>query len=259
MDSIKMHYKSLFVSDIHLGTKQCQVQYLLKFIHDNTFDNVFLLGDVIDIQALSHKWYWAKEHNTFIQKVLRLSRHGVHVCFLPGNHDAIIREWIKDMHPFFFGDIIIVDQHVYQSVKGKKILLMHGDEFDGAIRSMGWLYFIGDRAYDLALWINTVYNWWRKLFGFSYWSLSAYLKSKVKGAIEVINNFEELVTRKCLINGYEGVIFGHTHTPVLKTVKTKLIMNDGDSCENMTCIVETEEGVFQLIRMTDNKILQTIE
>jgi UDP-2,3-diacylglucosamine pyrophosphatase LpxH len=253
-----MHYKSLFVSDIHLGTKQCQVQYLLKFIHENTFDNVFLIGDIVDIYALSHKWYWTKEHNTFIQKILRLSRKGTNVIYIPGNHDDVLRQWIEEITPFFFGDIVIVKEHVYQTVNGKKLLLIHGDEFDGAIRTMGWLYWVGDRAYDIALKLNTIYNWGRRLFGMQYWSLSAYLKSKVKGAIAVVNNFEELVTRKCLVEGYDGIIYGHTHTPSIKTIKTKIIMNDGDSVENCTCITETEEGKFQLIKMTDNTIIQEI-
>jgi UDP-2,3-diacylglucosamine pyrophosphatase LpxH len=244
------------VSDIHLGTKQCQVQYLLQFIHENTFDNVFLVGDVVDISALSHRWHWTKEHNTFIQKVLRLSRKGTNVIYIPGNHDDVLRQWIEEIHPFFFGDIVIVKEHPYQSVLGKKLLLIHGDEFDGAIRSMGWLYWVGDRAYDIALGLNTFYNWWRRVFGMQYWSLSAYLKSKVKGAIAVVNNFEELVTRKCIIEGYDGVIYGHTHTPSIKTIKTKLIMNDGDCVESVTCLVETEEGKFQLIKMTDGTILQ---
>lgn len=250
-----MHYRSLFVSDIHLGTKQCQVEYLLKFIHDNTFDNVFLIGDIIDIQAMSHKWYWAKEHNTFVQKILRLSRRGCHITFIPGNHDSIIRDWIEDNHPFFFGDIIVVDEHIYESVKGKKVLLVHGDCFDGAIRSMGWLYWAGDRAYDAILWVNTIYNWWRKVFGMGYWSLSAYLKSQVKQAIQVANNFDELVTRRCIIDSCDMAIYGHSHTPGFKTIKTKKILNIGDHCENCTCIVETEEGEFQLIRTTDNTIL----
>jgi UDP-2,3-diacylglucosamine pyrophosphatase LpxH len=253
-----MHYTSLFVSDIHLGTKQCQVDYLLKFIHENTFDNVFLIGDIVDVHALSHKWYWAKEHNTFIQKILRMSRKGANVMYIPGNHDDVLRQWIEEITPFFFGDIVIVKEHIYQTVKGKKLLLMHGDEFDGAIRSMGWLYWVGDRAYDIALKLNTVYNWFRRLFGMQYWSLSAYLKSKVKGAIAVVNNFEELVTRKCLIEGYDGVIYGHTHTPSIKTIKTKLVMNDGDVVESVTCLVETEEGKFQLIKMSDNTVIQEI-
>lgn len=250
-----MHYRSLFVSDIHLGTKQCQVEYLLKFMHDNTFDNIFLVGDIIDIYALSHKWYWTQEHNTFIQKILRMSRKGTQVIMIPGNHDDILREWIKETSPFFFGDIIIVNEYTYIAKSGKKILLIHGDEFDGAIRSMGWLYWVGDRAYDIALSLNTMYNWFRKVFGMKYWSLSAYLKSKVKGAIQVVGNFEELVTRKCLVEGYDGILFGHTHTPSIKTIKTRLIMNDGDMVESITGIVETETGKFQLIKMNDGTII----
>jgi UDP-2,3-diacylglucosamine pyrophosphatase LpxH len=177
---------------------------------------------------------------------------------LAGNHDSIIREWIKDIHPFFFGDIIVVNEHIYESIKGKKFLLVHGDCFDGAIRSMGWVYFLGDRAYDFALWINAAYNWWRKIFGMPYWSLSAYLKSKVKQAVQFSNNFDELVSRKCLVENLDGIIYGHSHMPGIKTIKTKILINDGDFVENCTCVVETEEGEFQLIRTTDNKILDKI-
>lgn len=253
-----MHYKTLFVSDIHLGTKQCQVEHLLKFIHENTFDNVFLVGDIVDIQAMSHKWYWHKDHNTFIQKILRMSRKGCHVCFLTGNHDSIVRGWIEENHPFFFGDIVVVNEHIYESVKGHKFLVVHGDCFDGAIRSMGFVYFLGDRAYDIVLWINTIYNWWRKVFGMGYWSLSAYLKSQVKQAIQFSNNFDEIVTRKCLVENLSGIIYGHSHTPGIKRIKTKILINDGDFVESCTCVVETEEGEFQLIRTTDNKILDKI-
>lgn len=253
-----MHYKSIFVSDIHLGTKQCQIEYLLKFLHDNTCDNMYLIGDIIDIHALSYKWYWHKDHNTFIQKVLRMSRKGTHIVMIPGNHDDILREFIAGNAPFFFGDILIVDQLDYISTKGKKFLLIHGDCFDGAIRSMGWLYWLGDRAYDVALSINTVYNKIRKMFGLQYWSLSSYLKQKVKQTIQIVNKFDELIVRKCIIEGYDGVIYGHTHCPNIKTIKTKIIINDGDMVENCTVLVETEDGTFQLIRIPDNTILSTI-
>lgn len=253
-----MHYRTLFVSDIHLGTKQCQVQYLLNFIHENTFDNVFLVGDIIDIHAMSHKWYWAKEHNTFIQKILRMARKNVSVTYILGNHDEALRSFIEDDMNFSFGDIKVCNEIVYRSVSGKRVLIVHGDCFDGAIRSMGWLYWIGDRAYDIALKLNTVYNSIRSLFGMRYWSLSAYLKSKVKSAVQVMGSFDELVTRKCILQGCDGVIYGHTHTPSIKTIKTKLIMNDGDVVESITCIVETTNGNFQLLRMTDNKILQEV-
>lgn len=253
-----MHYTTLFVSDIHLGTKQCQVEYLLKFIHENTFDNVFLVGDIIDIYALKHKWYWTKEHNTFIQKILRMARKNVSTTYVLGNHDEALRSFIEDDMNFSFGDIKVCNEIVYKSVSGKNVLIVHGDCFDGAIRSMGWVYFLGDRAYEFLLFINTIYNWWRRRFGMGYWSLSAYLKSKVKSAIQVASNFDELVTRKCIIDSCDIAIYGHSHTPGFKTIKTKKILNIGDHCENCTCIVETVDGKFQLIRTTDNKILDEL-
>lgn len=251
-----MKYKSLFVSDIHLGTKQCQVQYLLKFIHDNDFDNVFLVGDIIDIYSLQHKWYWHKDHNTFIQKILKMSRKNIQVKFLVGNHDEYFREFINDNQTFSFGDIEVLNEYVYTGVTGKKYLLIHGDCFDGAIRSMGMLYFLGDRSYEICLKINTLYNYFRKLFGLNYWSLSAYLKSKVKKAIEVINKFDELVVRMCIEKEYDGLFYGHSHSPDLKYIKNKLICNSGDNVENITCLVETMEGKIQLISLLNNKILK---
>ena len=253
-----MHYHSLFVSDIHLGTKQCQVQYLLKFIHENTFDNVYLVGDIIDIHALSHSWYWHRDHNTFIQKILRMSRKNVNCVYILGNHDEHIRDFIKDGMNFSFGDIAVVNEYEYKSVNGKKFLIVHGDCFDGAFRSYGWLYWIGDRAYEIALGMNTFYNKIRKLFGLKYWSLSSYLKKKVKGAMAAVNNLEEMVARRCLIDGYDGIIYGHSHCPSINKIKTKIIINDGDSVESITCVVETDDGEFQLVNMTNNSVISTI-
>lgn len=209
------HYHSLFVSDIHLGHKSSQVQYLLKFIHDNTFDRIFLLGDIIDIHALSHSWYWNKDANTFIQKMLKLSRHQVKIMFIVGNHDEAIREFIKDGE-FSFGDIKVCNEYVYSSISGKKYLLIHGDIFDGAIRSLGWLYWVGDRAYDICLSLNTLYNKIRRFFGLKYWSLSAYLKGKVKKSVAVFNRFDELAVRMCLVSSCDGMIYGHTHCPSIE-------------------------------------------
>lgn len=253
-----MHYHSLFVSDIHLGTKACQVQYLLKFIHDNTFDRVFLLGDIVDIHAMKRKWYWTKDHNTFIQKILKMSRKDVKCVYCVGNHDDAIKEFIKDGMDFSFGDIKVCNEYNYKSISGKKFVLMHGDVFDGAIRSIGWLYWVGDHAYDIALSLNTFYNKIRRLFGWNYWSLSAYLKSKVKQAIEVFNRFDELAVRTCLVGSCDGMIYGHSHTPKMKTIKTKLILNTGDVVENLTCIVETINGEFQLINLVNGSVISSV-
>jgi UDP-2,3-diacylglucosamine pyrophosphatase LpxH len=251
-----MKYKSLFVSDIHLGTKQCQIQYLLKFIHDNEFENIFLLGDIIDIWSLKNKWYWHKDHNTFIQKMLKYSRKQKKLIYILGNHDEAIREFIKDGEQFSFGDIEVVDQYEYKSIKGYNFLLIHGDQFDGAIRSYGMLYWIGDRSYEICLEINAIYNWFRKWFGMPYWSLSAYLKSKVKAAVQFVSQFDDIVLRTCLVKSYDGIIYGHSHTPEIKKLKNKYLLNTGDQVENMTCIVETESGNFQLLKLTDNTILK---
>ena len=175
-----MNYHSLFISDIHLGTKQCHVEFLLKFLHDNSFNNIFLLGDTLDILSLSRNWYWNKNHNIFIQKILKLSKKGTNIVIIPGNHDEILREWIKEITPFFFGDIVILEEFEYMSLHGKRFLLFHGDKYDGIIHYLPWLYWLGDKTYEIIISINTLYNKIRKLFGQNYWSLSAYLKSKVK-------------------------------------------------------------------------------
>jgi UDP-2,3-diacylglucosamine pyrophosphatase LpxH len=219
---------------------------------------MYLLGDTLDLIALSKNWYWTKTFNTFIQKVLRMSRKGCHVLCIAGNHDDILRDWIKEITPFFFGDIVILDEFEYISVKGKKLLLIHGDKFDGAFRTLGWLYWAGDFAYGIAININTLYNKIRKLFGFRYWSLSRYLKLHVKEVMQYLNKFNEIIVRECTVHGYDGVIYGHTHSPSIKIIGDKIVINDGDVCENVTCVVETIDGKFQLIRMTDGLILQEI-
>jgi UDP-2,3-diacylglucosamine pyrophosphatase LpxH len=253
-----MHYKSLFVSDIHLGTKRCKVEYLLKFIHDNTFDNVFLIGDIIDIQAMSRKWYWSKEHNTFIQKILKMSRKNVNTVYIIGNHDEALRDFMEKGIHFSFGDIKVCNEYEYKSVSGKNVLLVHGDCFDGAFRSIGWLYHLGDRAYETAIFCNSIYNWWRTKFGMGYWSLSSYLKTKVKSAMQMVNNFDELVVRRCILEGADFLIYGHSHSPGIKKLKAKYLLNCGDQIENFTCIVETDAGDFNLIRLTDNTLLDNI-
>lgn len=182
-----MHYNSIFISDVHLGTNQCNVEYILKFFHDNTFNNVFLLGDIIDIEALSYKWNWKANHNTFIQKILKMSRHNVKVTYILGNHDRAFRQLIENNEEFSFGDIKLSNEDVYTTINNKKLILMHGDEFDGAFRSLGFLYFIGDRAYELSLFLNKIYNWFRKQFNMKYWSLSSYLKLLLMRLINLKN------------------------------------------------------------------------
>jgi UDP-2,3-diacylglucosamine pyrophosphatase LpxH len=190
--------------------------------------------------------------------MLRLSRKGTHIIIIPGNHDIVLREWIKEITPFFFGDIVLLEEFEYMSLHCKKFLLFHGDKYDGIIHYLPWLYWIGDKTYELIIKINTLYNKITRLFGIDYWSLSSYLKSKVKETAQIINKFDSLVVEECIHKNYDGIIYGHTHTPYIKTIKDKIIMNDGDVCENITCIVETLNGRFQLIKLTDNSILKEL-
>jgi UDP-2,3-diacylglucosamine pyrophosphatase LpxH len=254
-----MHYNTLFVSDIHLGTPQCKVESLLAFMKENTFNNIYMVGDIIDLEAMSRKFYWKPEHNKFVQRILKLSRKNTKIHYILGNHDHQLRGMFDDgIKEVMLGDIVISDCQVYTSLKNEKFLVTHGDYYDGAIKSMGWIYWLGDNAYEIALKFNTLYNKIRKLFGMEYWSISSYLKQKVKKVIQVMSDFDEIITRICLVQGYEGLIYGHVHSPSIKVIKTKKIINIGDHVENCTCVVEDMDGTFRLIITTNNKELASI-
>jgi UDP-2,3-diacylglucosamine pyrophosphatase LpxH len=183
--------RTLFISDVHLGTKKSQVDKLLDVLKDYEFENLIIVGDFIDLTALKKKFYWNSDHSTVIQKVLRFSRKGVNVIYLLGNHDHFLRGLIKDEN-INIGDITICDEMYYETSKGEKIYICHGDQFDGFIRLHPFLYVLGDWAYEFSFKINKAYNWLRKIVGLQYWSLSQYLKYKVKNAITFINDFKIL-------------------------------------------------------------------
>lgn len=260
-----MHFKSIFVSDIHLGTPQCKVHYLLNFFHNHIFDNVYLVGDIIDIEYIKRNgWaHWSKDCNTFVQKILRMARKGANVYFITGNHDAAIRHLIHQyQEDFHLGNIQIVNS-VDIEINKKKMLVIHGDQFDGAFLSYPFLYWIGDKAYSLALRVNTIFNLIRKWCGLSYWSLSSYLKQKVKSTMSFIANIKKIIFEHLSKHNYDGIIYGHTHTPDIEVVDYKnkkfIIANDGDCVESLTCIVETFHGnKIQLIYLPEEKIVKEI-
>ncbi len=246
-----MHYRTIFISDLHLGNKNSKTELLLDFLKVNTCDFLYLVGDVIDIWALSSKWYWTVNQNTVVQKILRMARKGTKVFYILGNHDEFFRSWMDGMKSFSFGDIEISDSAIHITAEGKKCLVLHGDQFDGAIRSMGWLYWLGDKAYGLALSLNTLFNWIGKMFGFKYWSLSAYLKLKVKKAIQHVNNFEHILVTRAREMKVDAVICGHIHTPAIRDLNGTLYINDGDWLESCSAVVETQTGAFQLLQWSE--------
>jgi UDP-2,3-diacylglucosamine pyrophosphatase LpxH len=234
--------RTLFISDIHLGSKNSNPQKLLEVLKEYEFENLIIVGDFIDLTSLKRKFFWNSDHSLVIQKILRLSRRGVKVVYILGNHDFYIRSLIED-GPINLGDILICDEYIYKSLSGEKIYITHGDCFDGFIRLHPILYFLGDRAYYLSIFINKWYNRIRDLFGLKYWSLSKYLKTKVKNVVKFISEYEKMSKSKLLEKDCDSIMIGHTHTPDIQVGK---YYNCGDFCETCSYIIEDLEGKISL-------------
>ena len=234
--------KSLFISDIHLGNKNSQADKLLEVLKQYEFQNLFIVGDFIDMTALKRKFYWNQYHSTVIQKVLKLSRHNINVVYLIGNHDFFVRDLIKDQD-INLGNILICNEYIYTTTKNEKILLVHGDCFDGFIATHKLLYLIGDFGYELSMKINYVYNKIRKLFGLNYWSFSAYIKKKVKNIIKFLTEYKKASMKLVKEKKCDSILMGHTHSPEIISGE---YYNTGDFCESCSYIIETISGDLEL-------------
>ena len=241
-----MKVKTLFVSDIHLGNHKSQPEKLLEVLRDYEYENLVIVGDFIDLTSLKKKFYWNANHSTVIQKVLRASRKGVNVTYILGNHDFYLRGLIKDEN-INIGDITICDEMYYETSKGEKIYICHGDQFDGFIRLHPFLYVLGDWAYEFSFKINKAYNWLRKIVGLEYWSLSQYLKYKVKNAITFINDFKILSLKKLDEVDCDSIMIGHIHTPAIEKIGEKTYYNTGDFCETCSFLYEDLDGEIKLV------------
>jgi UDP-2,3-diacylglucosamine pyrophosphatase LpxH len=237
--------RTLFISDVHLGTKKCQAEKLLEVFKNYEFEHLIIVGDFIDLTALKRKFYWNESHSTVIQKILRFSRKGVKVNYILGNHDHYLRGLIKESN-LNIGDIEISDEMFYMTVKGKSIYICHGDQFDGFVRLHPFMYMIGDFAYELSFKVNTIYNKIRSTFGLEYWSLSKFLKSKVKDAVSFINDFKRLSVMKLEEVGCDGIMIGHIHTPAIEKIEDKTYYNTGDMVESCSYLIETLNGDIEL-------------
>ncbi len=241
-----MKINTLFISDVHLGTKKCQADKLLEVLKMYDYDKLVIVGDFIDLTSLKKKFYWTQDHSTVIQKVLKASRKGVEVTYIIGNHDYYLRGLINEQN-LSIGDIELCDEIIYETSSGEKIYICHGDQFDGFIRIHPFLYGLGDWAYEMSFKINKIYNFFRrKIFKLEYWSLSAYLKSKVKNAVSFINDFKVLSVRKAKEKGCESIMIGHIHTPAIESLNDITYYNTGDFCESCSYLIETSDGVIEL-------------
>ena len=241
------NYKTIFISDIHLGSKACQAELLLDFLKHNDSEKLYLVGDIVDGWRLKRKWYWPQSHNDVVQKILRKARKGTEIIYVPGNHDEGLRRYIGT----HFGGIEVRPTDIYEAVNGDKYLVLHGDSFDNVMLYARWLAYVGDHAYDLVLRLNTVFNGLRRLMGLRYWSLSSYLKIKVKNAVQFISEFERVLANEAQKAGVQGVICGHIHHAEMKQYGDIIYMNDGDWVESCSALVEHFDGTWEIIFWAD--------
>jgi UDP-2,3-diacylglucosamine pyrophosphatase LpxH len=236
-------YRTIWISDIHLGTPGCQADALLHFLKHNESDTLYLVGDIIDGWQLRKSWFWPQSHNDVIQKVLRKARKGTQVVFIPGNHDEAARQFAG----MTFGDIPIMENAVHVTADGKRLWVVHGDEFDQVVRYAKWLAYLGDTLYNFALTLNRVLNNIRIKLGYPYWSLSQFLKQQVKNAVNFILEFEHALIHEAKHRGYDGVVCGHIHKAEIKEVDGLLYCNDGDWVESLTALVEHPCGTLDIV------------
>ncbi|WP_281805650.1 UDP-2,3-diacylglucosamine diphosphatase [Methylocystis echinoides] len=236
-------YRTIFLSDLHLGARAAQADLLLDFLRHNDADTIYLVGDIVDGWKLRKGWHWPQAHNDVVQKLLRKARKGARVIYVPGNHD----EFARDYTDLTFGGVEVVEHAVHETADGKKMLVIHGDQFDIVVRNARWLAHLGDWAYDAAIAANTVFNRIRRLFGVGYWSLSAWAKYKVKNAVNFIGDFEATLAAEAQRRGVDGVICGHIHHAAIRTIDGVLYVNTGDFVESCTAIAEHEDGALEIL------------
>jgi len=239
----KARYRSVFISDVHLGTKDCRADQLLAFLDSVQTDNLYLVGDIIDIWGLKRKWYWPQSHSAVVERILKLDRRGTRVVFVPGNHDEMFRayEGLK------FGGVEILNHAIHVTADGKRCLVVHGDEFDAVVTNAKLITMLGDWLYYVLLWLNRNTNKLRARFGMPYWSLAGFVKKRVKSVINFVTNFETYLVRGAKDHDADAVICGHIHRPQIRPIGELLYINCGDWVENCTAVVEKFDGRLELL------------
>jgi UDP-2,3-diacylglucosamine pyrophosphatase LpxH len=248
------HYRSIWISDLHLGTRGCKAEFLLDFLRHTESEYLYLVGDIVDGWRLKRSWYWAQSHNDVIQKVLRKARKGTQVFYIPGNHD----EWLRDYPELQMGGILLLPEAMHTTADGRRLLILHGDAFDGVVRCARWLAVLGDGAYEVTLKLNHYYNLVRRRLGYPYWSLSAYLKHRVKNAVQFIGDFAEAVVAEARRRGVDGVVCGHIHHAEIRDIGGVLYCNDGDWVESCSALVEHFDGRLEIVHWMEMHALDPL-
>jgi UDP-2,3-diacylglucosamine pyrophosphatase LpxH len=239
----RLHLRTVFISDIHLGFKGCSAELLLDFLHHVDMDFLFLVGDIIDVWSMKRSMFWPQSHNNVLRTILGKAKNGTQILFIPGNHDEVFR----DFDGATFGNLSIHREYVHDGARGRRMLVLHGDEFDSVVKCSPWLAKLGSNIYDVLLAANPYINWWRRLFALPHWSLSAYLKGKAKTAVQYIGSFEDAVAQAARKRGVDTVVCGHIHRAEMRDIDGVLYCNDGDWVESCTSLVEDMNGQLRLI------------
>lgn len=243
MNKNELNFRTIWISDVHLGTPGCQANYLLDFLKTHESETLYLVGDILDGWHLKKGWYWPQTHNDVVQKILRKGRKGTRVVFIPGNHDESVRQFIG----LSFGEIEVHEDAIHTLANGKRLWVTHGDLFDGVMQHARWLAYVGDSAYTVILKLNRWFNAIRVRMGLPYWSLSQYLKHQVKNAVNFISAFEHVMTEEARRRDCDGVVCGHIHKAEIREINGILYANDGDWVESLTALVEDFDGNLKII------------
>ena len=239
----RTRYRTIFISDLHLGTAGSNATMLLDFLKRHECETLYLVGDIVDGWQLRKGWYWPQAHNDVVRAILKMAKHGTRVIYVPGNHDEHFRDYVG----LEFGGIELLDDDIHTTADGRRLLVIHGDQFDNVVLYHKWLAFLGDGAYTLLLKSNRWVNRVRRLFGLPYWSLAAHMKKRVKNAVSFISRFEEVVAHAAGERGVEGVVCGHIHSAEIRQFGDVTYYNDGDWVESCTALVEAADGSLSII------------
>jgi UDP-2,3-diacylglucosamine pyrophosphatase LpxH len=243
----RRRFRTIWISDIHLGTRGCNAKLLIDFLDHTDSETMYLVGDIIDGWRMKKRFYWPASHNDVVWRIMKRAKRGTRVVYIPGNHDEMFRQFTG----LNFGGVEIRRRAIHETVDGRKLLVLHGDEFDAIMLAHRWLAFVGDAAYGLLMRLNTAVNVVRQRMGLPYWSLSKTAKHKVKNAVEFISRFEEVVAHEAGVRGVDGVVCGHIHTAEMRTIGDVAYYNDGDWVEGCTALVEHFDGRMEVLHWAE--------
>ena len=243
----RRQYRTIWISDVHLGTRGCNAAMLIDFLDHVDSEKMYLVGDIIDGWALRKRFYWPSAHNDIVWRVLKRARRGTDVVYIPGNHDEMFRQFTG----LDFGGVRIKRQDIHETADGRRLLVLHGDEFDAITLSHRWLAHLGDAAYEAMMALNRWLNHVRRAFDLPYWSLSKYAKQKVKNAVSFISKFEEVVAHEAAHRNIDGVVAGHIHKAEMREIHGVRYYNDGDWVEGCTALVEHYDGTMEILHWAE--------